>query len=458
MKGPEELFDLIGEEEAGRLLEGIEEKLPERKRARLQARVAEKVGLTGRGARRPATVLRILSAAAVIALAVTAAILIPALTKRAQNGKDNVCQDGMIFVLNDDGVSYKLWDVSESGEDVVIPDTVNGLPVTAVGARALTNCTANSITFSKYVKLIESGFLLNSDISVIHVDKANVAYVNRDNNIVNSDMSSVVIGFVPVISDGISTVGSSAYAGHTKLAKIVLPESVTSIMDHAFAGCSSLSLVDLPAGLKILGSAAFEGCSSLTQIVLPEALSSVPSRAFKDCTSLRSVYIPASLTAIAKDAFEGCTALETVVFGGSEEEWKKLTERSDGGFWENRKVTTVTDLLSGASRGCHTALDYALAGEFTFVGTEPEERLSSANLPARRIRLCDDGRFVFTGKTDVTGNYTLDNGVLTLIYGENERIRFDYSPGTLVLKEEWNTKNGVYSPGTRFCLNGISDA
>ena len=60
--------------------------------------------------------------------------------------------------------------------------------------------------------------------------------------------------------------------------------------------------IDIAYGVYSIGENAFEGMKKLTVVYIPQTLSIVKSNAFKDCQNLKAVY-----------------------FGGTEEEWKRLT-------------------------------------------------------------------------------------------------------------------------------------
>ena len=116
-----------------------------------------------------------------------------------------------------------------------------------------------------------------------------------------------------IISDGVTSIGSSAFDGCTALESVVIPEGVTSIGSSAFDGCTALTSVVIPEGVTSIGSAAFSGCAALESVVIPEGVTSIGDRAFDGCTALTSVVIPEGVTSIGSSAFSGCAALESVV-------------------------------------------------------------------------------------------------------------------------------------------------
>jgi len=94
--------------------------------------------------------------------------------------------------------------------------------------------------------------------------------------------------------------------------------------------CASQSTsVTIPDGVTKIGYGAFNGCKSLASVEIPSSVTKIGAGAFYKCTSLASVEIPAGVTEIAKSAFEDCTSLASIAFGGTVEQWKRITKGSE---------------------------------------------------------------------------------------------------------------------------------
>ena len=89
--------------------------------------------------------------------------------------------------------------------------------------------------------------------------------------------------------------------------------SVTSIGDGAFANHSGLTSVTIPNSVTSIGNYAFFNCSGLTSVTIPNSVTSIGDCAFSSCSGLTSVTIGNSVTSIGYDAFYGCSGLTKLV-------------------------------------------------------------------------------------------------------------------------------------------------
>ena len=107
-----------------------------------------------------------------------------------------------------------------------------------------------------------------------------------------------------VIEEGVTSIGSYAFYGMTKLRTIEIAQSVTIIGDYAFKNCPVLDGVVLPSGLTHLGDSAFYACEKLSAIEIPAALWTIKPYTFKNCTNLKSVkFNEGNLQKISDGAF-----------------------------------------------------------------------------------------------------------------------------------------------------------
>ncbi len=177
------------------------------------------------------------------------------------------------YVIGDGEVTITDCDMSLEG-DVIIPETLGGIPVTAIGDNAFFYC---------------------------------------------GGITSVTIG------ENIKSIGSMAFAFCGALSEVILPEDITQIEDQTFYMCFNLAEVNL-SGTKVtsIGSNAFGYCDHLTHIALPDTVTVIEDGAFNWCSGLETVIIGKGVSTIGADAFGSCYNLRTAYYTGTADEFKSV--------------------------------------------------------------------------------------------------------------------------------------
>ena len=122
--------------------------------------------------------------------------------------------------------------------------------------------------------------------------------------------------FVP---DGITKIGTEAFAGNETLVSVWMPDTVTKIAPRAFRGCRSLRSVIFSKNLVSLGSSCFENCVMLREVELPPSTRRLGDNTFEGCAGLVRAELPEGLSYLGTRLFAGCKSLESVG-------WPKLPE------------------------------------------------------------------------------------------------------------------------------------
>lgn len=162
------------------------------------------------------------------------------------------------------------------------------------------------------------------------------------------------------IPSTVTTIGDGAFAGCTNLTNIIIPNSVKNIYDHAFADCRSLANITIPnsvtdmgnsiflncynltnvtiqpENIRFLGYATFSGCVKLTNITLPNSITNIGESTFEGCISLANITIPSSVTSIGRHAFHYCTSLKSITIPDG------VTKLEPGVFQNCINLTSVT--------------------------------------------------------------------------------------------------------------------
>ena len=163
--------------------------------------------------------------------------------------------------------------------DVVIPDTIEGLPV-----RVLLGVTAQND--NGYTSVMQGVF---EDTAIESV-------------------------YIP---SSVSSLGLGTFAHCTKLEQVEFAKGcgITSLKSD-FEGCTALTRVDLSPLTKLKRTYySFKDCTSLKEIIFPEGMTIIDKGSFLNCSALQSLYLPDSLEKIVENAFEGCIGIESISIG-----------------------------------------------------------------------------------------------------------------------------------------------
>ncbi len=126
------------------------------------------------------------------------------------------------------------------------------------------------------------------------------------------------------ISDEVTLISPGQFYECNRLDTVVIGEKVESIGADAFLGCSALRNVKLSENLKTIGRDSFSGCASLKEITLFEGVATICEGAFSGCP-IQSIVLPKSLKVIGAAAFSNTTLLKDVYYGGTADDWAKIT-------------------------------------------------------------------------------------------------------------------------------------
>ena len=150
--------------------------------------------------------------------------------------------------------------------DVVIPNTINGLPVTSLGEESFGGFSITSVAIPSNVTnipVIPNGALLGcSSLLAITVDPQNLVYSSTNGVLFNKSQTTLV--------EHPNGLGGSYR----------IPEGVIAIGDGAFAMCGGLSGVTIPDGVANIGMSAFAYCFGLTSVTIPRNVTNLGPYAF----------------------------------------------------------------------------------------------------------------------------------------------------------------------------------
>ncbi len=212
--------------------------------------------------------------------------------------------------------------------EVNLPDSV-----TNIGNNVFCWCTSlTEITLPPCVTSIKNGtFTQCTALSQVYVyDALLIIEDYAFENCVSLEKMTVLT------ADGGSEDGSSSSDGPESMTVLVeIPYGVTRIGGNAFSGCTSITAVSLPDTLTSIGSLAFFGCTSLKTVTIPASLTVIEGGMFAGCATLAVVRLPQSITTVWQSAFADCAMLKQVFYGGGKADHAKMVIYHDNDAFVN---------------------------------------------------------------------------------------------------------------------------
>ena len=265
------------------------------------------------------------------------------------------------FTTNNDG-TITITSYTGTNDMVVMPDTITGLPVTAIGDWAFYNWTnLTSVTIGTNVTSIGGG-AFNSCTGLTNL----------------------------TIPNSVTNMGNETFGGCTGLTDVGIPNSLTSIAAGAFDGCTNLTGVRIPNNVTSIGYVAFRSCTSLTHVTIPNSVTSIEDGAFSG-SGLTSVTIPNSVTSIGYHAFDGCSNINV----DANNQFYSIME----GVLFDKAQTTLIQYLSGGNAG-----SYSIPTGVTSIGRRAFEgytSLTNVTIP-NSVRNIGDSAFYNCGLSGIT--------------------------------------------------------
>ncbi len=267
--------------------------------------------------------------------------------QEALNYEEFQYEDIIFFKNNNiiyvDNMMITGYDIS-CGTDVVIPNYINGSPVSSIGANA----------FSSVTTQLEAFYVVSYD---------------------GIGITSVVI------PDTVTTIDSGAFGGNY-LTQIVLPSSLEYIGEGAFAN-NRIRRVDIPNGITTLQG--FE-LNRISHIDIPSNITIIGPRAFSNNLLSQTINIPSSVTEIQYGAF-AYNRIENVNLQSNLE---VLEDRCfDDNLISNIVIPNTVTYLSGFGHNYLSSLN--IPSSVSVIGYDAFEHnhLESLTIPANVLEIKD---------------------------------------------------------------------
>lgn len=231
---------------------------------------------------------------------------------------------GSYFIHNYDIPIEVYCRINASETDLQIPDCLNGVPMFKY---SVDNDEAT-------ITNVSCGW---ADEIVIPDSIIGVPVVGIAENCFSNEMLCSII-----IPNSVTFIGDSAFSECYGLKNVTLGNGIKSIGNCAFSSCSSLEEITIPDGVTVIETGTFKYCEDLHSVSLGQNTVEIGDEAFSGCTSLKSICIPASVEAIGYNCFDNCIALESIDVDPNNEHY-----RSDNGVLIGKYEYASSDSLFG---------------------------------------------------------------------------------------------------------------
>lgn len=230
-----------------------------------------------------------------------------------------------------------------TADEVAVPATVAGMPVTVIGDSAFIDCVQlKKVTLPAGITKVEDyAFAYCYNLTSINLPDTlttigSAAFVNCQSLkaiVIPDGVKRIEIDTFfncyelesASVPDGITYIGEYAFGSCYQLRDFRMPAAVTGIGDYAFRFCTGITEFVLPAGLTKIGEGVFSGCHALRSIEIPQGVTTIAYEAFHQCWELGSVVLPVSVTSIEARAFADCTRLTCVIYTGSQSQKENIS-------------------------------------------------------------------------------------------------------------------------------------
>ena len=209
--------------------------------------------------------------------------------------------------------NYAFW--ASGVESVTLPESLQ-----TIGMYAFSECPLTTVRLGKNVCSVGIAVFEGcAQLTRIDVDGDNAWFCSDERGVL-FDKNMTVLREAPgaisgdyQIPEGVTNIAVGAFSHCAGLESVALAESTEAICSNAFDSCTGLKSVTFSEAVNLIDPYAFAFCTALTAVELPENLYWLRDSAFYGCSGLESVvFAPGILERISAECFDSCTSLKTV--------------------------------------------------------------------------------------------------------------------------------------------------
>jgi len=283
---------------------------------------------------------------------------------------------GIYFIVNSENVTFKSsnTDILTAHNDTIIGKGAGTATITA---------ECNEFTVSKEIEVKEFGegkspkcgdnitWDYQNETLILSGTGRMYDYTTDIWNELSSDVPWTD-GFKNVkritVGEGITYIGSSAFANFSALTEVKLPSTLEGIGNFAFQNCTELTSIQLPDSVSKLGIGTFSRCYELREINIPEGIRELPADIFELCGNIEELLLPESLETIGDYALFECSSIQKLALP------KNLKSIGSGAFYYCTNLQDITipygvsKLLKDTFKRCDSLLSVTIENPLLLFG------------------------------------------------------------------------------------------
>ena len=191
-----------------------------------------------------------------------------------------------------------------SNTSIVIPETIDGMPVVEIGPKAFEFSTITDIKIGKNIRKIEKE-------AFAHCRKLSSVTWNCKCNTIPDNCFYRCTELKKFDFTAIKRVGQYAF-GESGLQEVYIPQNIEMIGIGAFNICSELHSVTWNGTCDVIPTSCFYLCSNLKSFNF-SAIKKVGRYAFR-ASGLQEACLPENIEVVSEGAFDGCSELHSVIW------------------------------------------------------------------------------------------------------------------------------------------------
>ena len=200
---------------------------------------------------------------------------------------------GFRITVQENGGNLTIIGSQGSVKELVIPETINDMPVTVIGEGAFTGKGLTMVSIPDTVVEIGEGAFSNNALTTLVI--GNSVETIGQSAFANNRISNLTIG------ESVSSIGMGAFRKN-RLETVNIPDSVTSIGPYAFF-YNRLTDITIPDNVTTIGEGAFS-TNRIYNVSIGQSVNEIGDGAFFD-NRITTITIPGGITSLGDRVFEG---------------------------------------------------------------------------------------------------------------------------------------------------------